>query len=61
MTTPHTFTADSDFVRVRIVRMGGRPRRMAEVRVGRDLFTWFPPDNVHAITLHDVLEKGFRD
>jgi hypothetical protein len=34
---------------------------MAEVRVGRDLFTWFPPDSVHTITAHDVLREGFRD
>ncbi len=55
------FTADSDLVRVRIVRMNGRPRRMAEVRMGRDLFTWFPPDDVHRITAADVLSRGFRD
>jgi hypothetical protein len=34
---------------------------MAEVRMGQDLYTWFPPDNVHAVTAHDVLRKGFRD
>ena len=61
MSTPQPFTVDSDLVRVRMVRMAGRPRRMAEVRMGRDLFTWFPPDNVHTITAHDVLREGFRD
>lgn len=57
----HPITADCDLVRVRMVRIDGRPQRMAEMRMGADLWTWFPPDEVDRITARDVLRHGFRD
>ena len=57
----HPLTADCDLIRVRLVHIDGRPQRMAEMRVGSDLWTWFPPDEVSRITASDVLRHGFPD